>query len=80
MDKGTDAYSFVLYGMSREQKRSFINHIFLNAAELSTLNPVLGTGNLRNQLNWPDNVFFVRRNSNKQRHIASWPQVITTQT
>ena len=41
--------------MSYEQKRSFINHeiIFLNAAELSTLMSVLGTGkfNFRNHFN-----------------------------
>ena len=41
--------------MSHERKLSFINHeiIFLNAAELSLLMPVLGTGkfNFRNNLN-----------------------------
>ena len=41
--------------MSHEQKRSFSNHdiIFVDAVELSTLMPVLGTGkfNFRNHLN-----------------------------
>ena len=40
--------------MSHEQDCSFINHeiLFINAAELSTLLPVLGTGklNVRNHL------------------------------
>ena len=55
--------------MSHEQKCSFNNHeiIFLNAAELYTLMPVLGTGkfNFRDNFISTHNVVFVIGNSHK---------------